>query len=535
MVIAYKDGNNSNYGTAIVGTVSGNGITLGTAAVFQSFATTYTATTFDSTQKVVVVTFSDGEGSSGKGAALPLIVSGTTVSGGDKTNYTSVASYFMAATFDTTAQKSVFAFKEMSSGYPNSVTYVPPSTNASSFIGITNAAISSSATGEVAVKGGLSTGGNVLPYSLSFGSSAVFESTTAGYTATAYDSNNNKIVVGYSDSQGYGAVSIGTVSGSAISYATPVRYTAQGGTSYNTVVYDPTNQKVVAIYADSNNSNHGYAVVGTVSGTTTSWGSPVVFTANNSRYYSAAFDSNAGKIVIAYQNQANTYGQAIVGTVSGTSISFGTAVTFEAASARYVNIGFDSNVNKVVIAYRDDGNSGYGTSIVGTVSGTSISFGSAVIFESAESSDYNVVFDSNANKVVIAYSDVGNAYKGTAIVGTVSGTSISFGSASIFNSGTISTGISASFDSAQNKVIVGYLISSDGEAVVGTVSGTSISFDTPVEFSDGTLTYVSSVYDANSSATVFNYMDSTGSNDGTGIVGSLANDPNHRLQLLRPR
>lgn len=34
---------------------------------------------------------------------------------------------------------------------------------------------------------------------------------------------------------------------------------------------------------------------------------------------------------------------------------------------------------------------------------------------------------------------------------------------------------------------------------------------------------MSSVYDANSSATVFNYMDSTGSNDGTGIVGSLAN------------
>ncbi len=97
-----------------------------------------------------------------------MIVSGTTVSGGDKTNYTSVASYFMAATFDTTAQKSVFAFKEMSSGYPNSVTYVPPSTNASSFIGITNAAISSGATGEVAVKGGLSTGGNLLPYSHSF-------------------------------------------------------------------------------------------------------------------------------------------------------------------------------------------------------------------------------------------------------------------------------------------------------------------------------------------------------------------------------
>ena len=578
-IIFYADDSNGTYKANSL-TVSGNGFTSGTAITttgFKGESTSY-AFTYDSVAKKHILFVYDGD-SPKSSSAVAFNISGSTISFGSPLEYrTSDARYAVgvydtgadrviavsvtsggaaywyiltvdnltltAATggtiatsgvsisagteglflaYDSTTETVITSYNGASNG-PVSRVLKSFETNASDFIGITNAAISSGATGEVAVKGGLSTGGNLLPYSLSFGSSAVFESTTAGYTATAYDSNNNKIIVGYSDSQAYGAVSIGTVSGASISYATPVRYTAQGATYNNTVVYDPTNQRVVAIYMDGNNSNYGTAVVGTVSGTTTSWGSPVVFTANNSRYYSATFDSNAGKIVIAYQNQANTYGQAIVGTVSGTSISFGTAVTFEAASARYVNIGFDSNVNKVVIAYRDDGNSGYGTSIVGTVSGTSISFGSAVIFESAESSDYNVVFDSNANKVVIAYSDVGNAYKGTAIVGTVSGTSISFGSASIFNSGTISTGISASFDSAQNKVIVGYLISSDGEAVIGTVSGTSISFGTPVEFSDGTLTYVSSVYDANSSATVFNYMDSTGSNDGTGIVGSLANN-----------
>ncbi len=578
-IIFYADDSNGTYKANSL-TVSGNGFTSGTAITttgFKGESTSY-AFTYDSVAKKHILFVYDGD-SPKSSSAVAFNISGSTISFGNPLEYrTSDARYAVgvydtgadrviavsvtsggaaywyiltvdnltltAATggtiatsgvsisagteglflaYDSTTETVITSYNGASNG-PVSRVLKSFETNASSFIGITNAAISSGATGEVAVKGGLSTGGNLLPYSLSFGSSAVFESTTAGYTATAYDSNNNKIIVGYSDSQAYGAVSIGTVSGASISYATPVRYTAQGATYNNTVVYDPTNQRVVAIYMDGNNSNYGTAVVGTVSGTTTSWGSPVVFTANNSRYYSATFDSNAGKIVIAYQNQANTYGQAIVGTVSGTSISFGTAVTFEAASARYVNIGFDSNVNKVVIAYRDDGNSGYGTSIVGTVSGTSISFGSAVIFESAESSHYNVVFDSNANKVVIAYSDVGNAYKGTAIVGTVSGTSISFGSASIFNSGTISTGISASFDSAQNKVIVGYLISSDGEAVIGTVSGTSISFGTPVEFSDGTLTYVSSVYDANSSATVFNYMDSTGSNDGTGIVGSLANN-----------
>ena len=36
---------------------------------------------------------------------------------------------------------------------------------------------------------------------------------------------------------------------------------------------------------------------------------------------------------------------------------------------------FDSSNNKVVIAYQDGGNSSHGYGIVGTVSGTSISFG----------------------------------------------------------------------------------------------------------------------------------------------------------------
>jgi hypothetical protein len=52
---------------------------------------------------------------------------------------------------------------------------------------------------------------------------------------------------------------------------------------------------------------------------------------------------------------------------------------------------------------------GYGTAVVGTVSGTSISFGTAVVFESATSSYISTAFDSLNNKVVIAYSDQDNA------------------------------------------------------------------------------------------------------------------------------
>jgi hypothetical protein len=140
-----------------------------------------------------------------------------------------------------------------------------------------------------------------------------------------------------------------------------------------------------------------------------SFGSAVVFESATSSYISTTYDSTNNKIVIAYQDVGNSnYGTAIVGTVSGTSISFGTAVVFESANSIYISTTYDSTNNKVVIAYRDGGNSSYGTAIVGTVSGTSISFGTAVVFESAQSNYISATYDSTNNKIVIAYRDKGN-------------------------------------------------------------------------------------------------------------------------------
>ena len=48
-----------------------------------------------------------------------------------------------------------------------------------------------------------------------------------------------------------------------------------------------------------------------------------------------------------------------------------------------ISISYDTNSQKVLITYQDVGNSNYGTAIVGTVSGTSISFGTATVFKSA--------------------------------------------------------------------------------------------------------------------------------------------------------
>jgi len=185
-----------------------------------------------------------------------------------------------------------------------------------------------------------------------------------------------------------------------------------------------------------------------------------------------AFDSDANKVVIAYKDDAGSLGKAIVGTVSGTAISFGTAVTFESAAANFCSCSFDSNANKVVISYQDAGNSDYGTAIVGTVSGTAISFGTAVVFEAAATAEVSSTFDT-AGGVAIAYKDQGNSSYGTAIVGTVSGTAISFGTPVVFETAN-TTYTSAVFDTSTGKVVISYQDNgSTGDATVsvGTLSG----------------------------------------------------------------
>ena len=83
---------------------------------------------------------------------------------------------------------------------------------------------------------------------------------------------------------------------------------------------------------------------------------------------------------------------------------------------------YDSANQKVVIVYRDQGDNGCKV-VVGTVSGTSINFGSPVTVFDIQLNDVSAAYDSANQKIVIAYRDaVNNSYYGTAIVGTVSGT-----------------------------------------------------------------------------------------------------------------
>ena len=357
----------------------------------------------------------------------------------------------------------------------------------------------------------------------SAGTPAVFESAGTTHIAAAYDSTNQKVVIAYRDdgNNEYGTAVVGTVSGTSISFGSPVVYES-ATTSYTSATYDSSNGKVVISYRDHGNSFRGTSIVGTVSGTSISFGTAVVFESSTGvSYISSTYDSTNNKVVIAYRDENNpTSGKAVVGTVSGTSISFGTAVVFNSSVTIYISATYDSTNQKVVISYTDGGNSSYGTAIVGTVSGTSISFGSEVVFESAETNYTSATYDSTNGKVVIVYEDEGNNEYGTAIVGTVSGTSISFGTAVVFESSATSY-TSATYDSNSGRVVIAYRDqgnSNYGTAIVGTVSGTSISFGSEVVFESADTTYISPTYDSTNQKVVIAYTDGGNSNYGTSVV-----------------
>jgi len=332
----------------------------------------------------------------------------------------------------------------------------------------------------------------------------------------AYDTTNDKLVIAYGDNNdsGYGKAIVGTVSGSTISFGTQVTFAGSGTVGDLDIVFDPDSGKVIIFFRDNSNSSYGTAIVGTVSGTSISFGSAAVFSSSSNNYNSAVYDTNADRVYNSYTDAGDSNkGKSVVGTVSGTSISFGSPVTFNSSASFPTSSAFDSSENKVVTAFYNAFN-GYSDAIVGTVSGTSVSFGSSVTFNTGTSGyDIWVSYDVNTSKILISFQNNASSNYGSAIVGTVSGTSISFGTASLFENAQ-STNIQSVYDSSTNKVVIVYLDSGNssyGTAVNATISGTSVSFTTPFQLVAAQMAPNGLAFDSDNNKIVIAYQNSASS------------------------
>tara|TARA_R110002096_G_scaffold664_3_gene3920 strand:- start:4960 stop:7191 length:2232 start_codon:yes stop_codon:yes gene_type:complete len=382
-----------------------------------------------------------------------------------------------------------------------------------------------------------STGGALAPVaeSIPAGSASLFSPVEVISIQVAFDSTNaNKFVVIYQDIPNNvdGTAVVGTLSGTTISFGTPVVYSQSGYSAK--IAFDPnTAGKFVIAEMDLSNSYYGTAIVGTISGTSATFGTPVVFNSLAGGNHGVSFDPNtAGKFVIAYQQGVSSSANSavVVGTLSGTTATFGTPVVYNSTTGT-TSVSFDPNTaGKFVLSYADKNNLNTGTVRAGTLSGTTITLGTAATLSGVvygTGLEVVMAFDPNtASKFVVAYGNSSNSNYGTAVVGTLSGTAISFGTAVVFNTATTTTPVISFDPTTANKFVVVYKDGGNSDyatAIVGTVAGTSVSFGSASVLTTSSSSYIGVAFGPYSSGRfVFTYRDSSNLHVGTIKVGQIA-------------
>jgi len=118
---------------------------------------------------------------------------------------------------------------------------------------------------------------------------------------------------------------------------------------------------------------------------------------------------------------------------------------------------FDTNLNKVIVTFRDNNNAV--AILTGAVSGTSISFGNPSILNT-RGNYIGIAFDPDTNQAVLAYRDENNSDRGTAVVGVPTGIDnflkwIGFASAAISNSATGTINVLGGVNEGQSSLEVG--------------------------------------------------------------------------------
>ena len=159
--------------------------------------------------------------------------------------------------------------------------------------------------------------------------------------------------------------------------------------------------------------------------------------------------------------------------MSGITITADSSTQFETGAAEY-NSSCRLDDNTFVVAYRDNSDFNFGKAIVGTRSGTVITISevNAVTFASRDIQDITVRALSSTKIIISYYSDVTNhAY---AIVGTISGVSITFGTELDLgdDNGTVTVAV---LDSSNVVFSICDAAQDDIDCWVGSISGTTIS------------------------------------------------------------
>jgi hypothetical protein len=206
------------------------------------------------------------------------------------------------------------------------------------------------------------------------------------------------------------AESIGTLSSAS---------SASGDISY--VDTDIKNGVVAVVYRDGNNSSYPTLILGTISGTSVTWGTAQVIATDSSAYFSIALNSTASHGVVSYNNFSGTNAKIRCFSISGTTATFGTTIGVGSAGVEDAALTFVSDTEIGFYSQQESGGSAFALQR----SGTTLTAGSAVDVcadDSAQNSAAMQIYDSTNGDIHLAWQN--NQEKCYVSTYTVSGTTV---------------------------------------------------------------------------------------------------------------
>ena len=245
------------------------------------------------------------------------------------------------------------------------------------------------------------------------GTPTQFSTSTTAYTATADLSSTSTVTVYCASSEGYAVIS--TISGISVTYGTPSAfYTSSTG---DICVEALSSTSFIVTYVTSNDL--GYAIIGEVSGTTISYGTAVEIT-TSSLEPDNSFDGpniavlSSTSVDISYCLNSGGHSYSLIGTISGTAISFGSAYQFDASYASYGVVMSALSSTSVVYTFREYTGVDPNVAMIATISGTSITYGSMYTLYSTSSANVASIAALSPTSFIVVYS-LASAYDGYAL------------------------------------------------------------------------------------------------------------------------
>lgn len=266
-VIAFDKANGtSSRMYVVVGTISGNTVSMGTPVSLGTSTYSGISVTYDANAAKFIVFYA---GTSGYGTGVVLSISGTTPTVNTPVVFRSAAGGKYASAYDSVSQKvGLFYYKDTAN--------------------ISGQAVTISGT------------------TPSYGTAAnlVNVIATESYMQPdgAFDSDTGQCVFVFRQDNGHGIAVTMKISGTSSSFGTGVQFTSGSDRClWPSVSYDTLAKKVVIIN-DTGDNNKGDYILGSVSGTAIAVDAAVEFTASSIIWLGSAFDSTAGKSVFTYSN-----------------------------------------------------------------------------------------------------------------------------------------------------------------------------------------------------------------------------------------